>query len=73
MKTQPTSIVNPNQPNRLIKIGEVLSLIPVSKATWYEGIRTGRFPKPVKLGMRASAWKLSEINTLIDSMNGGVA
>ena len=28
-------------------------IVPVSKSTWWEGVRTGRFPKPVKtLGER---------------------
>ena len=35
--------------------------IPVSKSTWWQGIRDGRFPKPLKLGDRASAWVESEV------------
>ena len=35
--------------DRLLKLSEVLKLVPVSKSTWWEGVRTGRFPQPVKL------------------------
>ncbi|WP_230384750.1 helix-turn-helix transcriptional regulator [Burkholderia pseudomallei] len=28
----------------------MLKIIPVSRATWYEGVKTGRFPAQVKLG-----------------------
>lgn len=31
-------------------------IIPVSKTTWWDGVRTGRFPRPVKLGPRTTAW-----------------
>jgi prophage regulatory protein len=39
--------------------------IPVSKSTWREGVRQGRFPKPVKLGPRITAWRDEDIRTLI--------
>lgn len=40
--------------------------IPVSKSTWWEGVKTGRFPKPVKLGPRITAWRVEEIRSLIE-------
>jgi len=40
--------------------------IPVSKSTWWEGVKSGRFPKPVKLGPRITAWRVEEIRALID-------
>jgi prophage regulatory protein len=41
--------------------------IPVSKYTWWEGVRSGRYPKPVKLGPRITAWRLEDIRALIES------
>jgi prophage regulatory protein len=40
-------------------------LIPVKKTTWWEGVRTGRFPKPVKLGARTTAWRVEDIRAFI--------
>ncbi|RZO35895.1 MAG: AlpA family phage regulatory protein [Rhodospirillaceae bacterium] len=40
--------------------------IPVSKSTWWAGIKTGRFPKPVKLGPRITAWRVEDIRNLIE-------
>ncbi|MGM5057773.1 helix-turn-helix transcriptional regulator [Rhizobium sp. 814_E9_N1_1] len=40
--------------------------IPVSKSTWWAGIKDGRFPKPVKLGPRITAWRVEDIRSLID-------
>lgn len=41
--------------------------IPVSKSTWWAGVKTGRYPKPVKLGPRITAWRISDIRALMDS------
>lgn len=39
--------------------------IPVSKSTWWAGVRSGRYPKPVKLGPRITVWRVEDIRTLI--------
>jgi prophage regulatory protein len=36
-------------------------IIPVSRSSWYKGIAEGRYPKPVKLGERTSAWRVEDI------------
>lgn len=43
------------------------AIIPVSKSTWWQGVKEGRFPKPVKLGPRVTAWRVEEIVALIAS------
>ena len=40
--------------------------IPVSKSTWWAGVRSGRFPKPVKLGRRITVWRVEDIRALIE-------
>jgi predicted DNA-binding transcriptional regulator AlpA len=40
-------------------------LIPVSHATWWRGIREGRYPQPVKIGARVTAWRVEDIRALI--------
>ena len=39
--------------------------IPVSKSTWWAGVKSGRYPKPVKLGPRITAWRVEDIRRLI--------
>jgi prophage regulatory protein len=41
-------------------------LIPVGKSTWWAGVKTGRFPQPVKLGPRTTAWRVEDIRALIE-------
>lgn len=41
-------------------------IIPVGKTCWWEGVRSGRFPKPVKIGNgRATFWRVADIRALI--------
>jgi predicted DNA-binding transcriptional regulator AlpA len=49
-----TSILAPNGP------------IPVSKSTWWAGIKSGRYPDPIKLGPRITAWRVEDIRALIE-------
>jgi len=39
--------------------------IPVSKSTWWAGVKSGRFPKSIKLGPRITAWRVEDIQVLI--------
>ena len=41
------------------------AIIPVSKSTWWAGVKSGRFPKPVKLGPRITVWRVEDIRALI--------
>jgi predicted DNA-binding transcriptional regulator AlpA len=43
------------------------AVIPVSKSAWWDGCKTGRYPKPVKLGPRTTAWNVADIRALIES------
>ena len=37
------------------------AIIPVSKSTWWAGCKSGRYPKPVKIGERVTAWHVEDI------------
>jgi predicted DNA-binding transcriptional regulator AlpA len=42
------------------------AIIPVSRSTWWAGVREGRFPKSVKLSKRTTAWRIRDIRALIE-------
>jgi predicted DNA-binding transcriptional regulator AlpA len=50
-----------------MRLPQVLAVYPVGKSTWWAGVKAGRFPKPVKLGPRTTAWRLEDIRALIES------
>lgn len=54
-----------------LRLPAVLTIIPVSKSTWWAGVKSGRFPKSVKLGDRITAWKAEDIRALISKFNQG--
>lgn len=47
-------------------------IIPVSKSTWWAGVKSGRYPKPIKLSKRCSAWLAEDIRNLHKSIIEGV-
>jgi prophage regulatory protein len=56
--------------DRLLRLREVLQRYPVSKATWYAGIRKGIFPRGVKLSARCTGWYETDIQKLIEQAQG---
>ncbi len=53
-----------------LRLPQVLKIIPVSKSTWWGGIRSGKYPRPVKLSERTSAWRRSDIVALCERLSG---
>ena len=45
------------------------ALIPIGRTTFLNGVKSGKFPKHVKLGERTTAWKVEDIKALISSIN----
>jgi predicted DNA-binding transcriptional regulator AlpA len=52
---------------RLRSILAPIGPIPVSKSTWWAGVKDGRFPKPLKLGARVTVWRVEAIRELIEN------
>lgn len=50
-----------------LRLPQVLFLIPVSKSTFWAGVKSGRYPKPVKIGERCTAWKAEDIHAFIST------
>lgn len=55
-----------------LRLPQVLQLVPISKSAWWEGCKTGRFPKPVKLGPRTTVWRSEEILEFIERIGAQV-
>ena len=50
-----------------LRLPQVLVFIPVSRSTWWAGVKLGRFPQPVKLGPNTTAWRVADIKQLMKS------
>jgi prophage regulatory protein len=64
--TPSTVVVDP-----LLRLAQVLAVFPVSRSAWYAGVRAGIYPAPLKIGIRAAAWRTSTIKELIDRLPTG--
>ena len=42
--------------DRLLRIDEVLALTNIGKSSWWAGVKSEKFPKPIKLGKRTTRW-----------------
>lgn len=51
--------------DRLLRLPEVMKLTGVKRSSLYRKVQHGEFPEPLKIGMRAAAWKLSDIHLWI--------
>lgn len=56
-----------------VRLPSILGVYPVSRSTWWDGVRHGRYPSPVKLGKRCTAWRVEDIHALIDATADGKA
>jgi len=55
--------------NHLLRLPQVLELIPISASGWWAGVKSGRFPKPIKLGPRTTVWRASDIAALLKELS----
>jgi prophage regulatory protein len=61
----------------LVRLSQILGnkkkgippIIPVSKSSWWAGVKSGRYPKPIKLGERTTCWNVSDIRKLMTNKN----
>ena len=51
-----------------LRLPQVLRFIPVGKSTWWQGVKDGRYPAPVKLGPMTTAWRAEDIRKLVEEI-----
>lgn len=52
-----------------LRLKQVLQIIPVSKTLWYSGIKSGLYPKPIRLSRGRVGWSVQDIRTLYHALN----
>ena len=50
-----------------LRLEDVLTVYPVSRSAWYEGIKQGIYPASVALGRRSVGWPRAAIRALVKS------
>lgn len=54
-----------------LRLKQVLQFIPVGKTAWYNGVKEGRFPKPIQLSARTAVYRAQDIADLIERISQG--
>lgn len=44
----------------------VPDLVPVSRGEWWNGIKAGRYPQPIKLSAKVTCWRAEDIKALVE-------
>lgn len=52
-----------------LRLPQILEIFPISKSSWWQGCKDGRFPKPIKLGPRTTVWRKSDIESLAERLS----
>jgi prophage regulatory protein len=47
------------------------ALVPIGRSSWWQKVKSGEAPAPVKIGKRVTAWRASDIERYIESLQGG--
>ena len=56
-------------PRALMRLRQVLALIPIGRTAWWDGVRSGKYPKPIKLGPRTTCWRARDIFDLLEGLS----
>ena len=46
------------------------ALIPIGRTSFLNGVKSGKYPRAYKLGLRTTAWKVEDIRALIGQLGG---
>lgn len=52
-----------------VRLPQILAAFPVSKSTWWKGVKEGRFPQPVRpspFGPAITVWRAAEVRSWIE-------
>lgn len=62
-----SSFHNPFPSTGFVRLPQILSVFPVSRSSWYAGVKSGRYPASHKIGTRTTAWKAADILKLLEN------
>lgn len=72
MATQPK---NQSEPQILLRVWQIVGdskrgidpILPIGRSTFLAKVKSGEYPKPVKIGSKTTAWRRSSIMALLES------
>ena len=53
------------KPKKYLRLNQILKILPIGRSTWWQGVKDGRFPQPLKLSERITVWDEDEVLDLV--------
>ncbi len=50
-----------------VRLPQILAVFPVSRSSWWAGVKSGKYPQSFKLSERTTAWRAEDISRLLAS------
>jgi len=66
-----TNDIHTNNLETCLRVNQVIQILPLGKSTWWAGVKSGRFPQPIKLGPRTTVWMESDIKAVLERAKKG--
>ena len=73
------TMTNAPEPTRaLLRVYQIIgcrkrgipAILPISRSSWWAGVKSGKYPRPIKLGPKTIAWRASDIQALLTKLEG---
>lgn len=55
-----------NQDETLLRLPQVIDLLPVGRSTWWAWVKSGKAPAPLKISAGVTCWRKSDILAFIE-------
>ncbi len=52
----------------VLRLSEILRLLPICRSTWVTGVKSGRFPPPLELTPNSAVWRVADVRRCIDQL-----
>ena len=63
-----SDFTNNETTHRLMRLKDILQVIPVGRSTWWLWVSQGKAPAPIKLGERVTCWHSADIEDFIEGV-----
>jgi len=73
---QPPKPAQPLPKTGFVRVDQIVGPgrpIPCARSTWWQGVKDGKFPQPVKLAENITAWRVEDIRYLIGRLGSRAA
>jgi prophage regulatory protein len=69
-RTKVTYVALPLPEKGFVRLPSILAVYPISRASWWNGVKSGIYPAAIKLGPGTTVWRAEDIWELLRKTEG---